>query len=213
MTTIEVLAGPVGEGGRDDERDVKLVRRLLDDGRAGEAGDPGGRPLPVDGPMEPDTRAAIRAFRAWSGADPDGRVEPADLAWDALAAYHLAGVRSGRVRPDNLAFVPRPRAARNRPGRRRRRQFGQLRVLGRDQPRLEGGAAQVGADPGRMRAKSGREARAQAETEGFGVSRDRATGPRPARSGKPGRHAQSPVPVARRLRVQHARRVTRPPAP
>ncbi len=26
MTATEVLAGPVGEGGRDDERDVKLVR-------------------------------------------------------------------------------------------------------------------------------------------------------------------------------------------
>ena len=105
MTTTEVLAGPVGAGGRDDERDVKLVRRLLDDWRAREAGEPGDRPLP-DGPMEPRTRAAIRAFRAWSGLDPDGRIEPGDPAWEALAAYHLAGVRSGRVRPDDLAFVP-----------------------------------------------------------------------------------------------------------
>ena len=106
MTTIEVLAGPVGEGGRDDERDVKLVRRLLDDWLAREAGEAGNRPLPPDGPMEPDTLAAIRAFRAWSGLDPDGRIEPGDPAWDALAAYHLAGVRSGRIRPDDLAFVP-----------------------------------------------------------------------------------------------------------
>ena len=106
MTTTEVLAGSVGAGGRDDERDVKLVRRLLDDGRAREAGEPGGRPLPSDGPMEPRTVAAIRAFRAWSGLDPDGRIEPGDPAWDALAAYHLAGIRSGRVCPDNLAFVP-----------------------------------------------------------------------------------------------------------
>ena len=106
MTTIEVLAGSVGEGGRNDEKDATLVRRLLDDWRAREAGEPGGRPLPVDGPMEPDTLAAIRSFRAWSGLDPDGRVEPGDPAWDALAAYHLAGVRSGRVRPDDLAFVP-----------------------------------------------------------------------------------------------------------
>lgn len=106
MTTTEVLAGPVGEGGRNDERDVKLVRRLLDDWRAREAGEPGGRPLPSDGPIEPRTVAAIRAFRAWSGLDPDGRIEPGDPAWDALAAYHLAGVRSGRVRPDDLAFVP-----------------------------------------------------------------------------------------------------------
>ena len=64
------------------------------------------RPLPSDGPMEPRTVAAIRAFRAWSGLDPDGRIEPGDPAWEALAAYHLAGVRSGRVRPDDLAFVP-----------------------------------------------------------------------------------------------------------
>lgn len=106
MTTIEVLAGPVGEGGRNHGKDVKLVRRLLDDGRAREAGDPGSRPLPSDGPMEPRTVAAIRAFRAWSGLDPDGRIEPGDPAWDALAAYHLAGVRDGRVRPDDLAFVP-----------------------------------------------------------------------------------------------------------
>jgi peptidoglycan hydrolase-like protein with peptidoglycan-binding domain len=105
MTTTEVLAGPVGEGGRNDERDVKLVRRLLDDWRAREAGEPGGRPLP-DGPMEPRTVAAIRAFRAWSGLEPDSRIEPGDPAWEALAAYHLAGVRSGRVRPDDLAFVP-----------------------------------------------------------------------------------------------------------
>ena len=105
MTTTEVLAGSVGAGGRNDGKDAKLVRRLLDDWRAREAGEPGGRPLP-DGPMEPDTLAAIRAFRAWSGADPAGRIEPGDLAWDALAAYHLAGVRDGRVRPDDLAFVP-----------------------------------------------------------------------------------------------------------
>ena len=59
MTTIEVLAGSVGEGGRNDEKDVKLVRRLLDDWWAREAGEPGGRPLPVDGPMEPRTLAAI----------------------------------------------------------------------------------------------------------------------------------------------------------
>ncbi len=60
--------------------------------------------------MEPRTVAAIRAFRARSGLDPDGRIEPGDPAWDALAAYRLAGVRSGRVRPDDLAFVPLPQA-------------------------------------------------------------------------------------------------------
>jgi hypothetical protein len=56
--------------------------------------------------MEPDTLAAIRAFQAWSGLDPAGRIEPGDPAWEALAAYHLAGVRSGRIRPEDLAFVP-----------------------------------------------------------------------------------------------------------
>ena len=106
MTTTEVLAGSVGAGGRDDERDVKLVRRLLDDWRAREAGEPGGRPLPSDGPMEPRTLAAIRAFQAWSGLDPDGRIEPGDPAWEALAAYHLAGVRSGRILVEDLTFVP-----------------------------------------------------------------------------------------------------------
>ena len=34
MTTAEVLAGSVGAGGRNDERDVKLVQRLPDDWRA-----------------------------------------------------------------------------------------------------------------------------------------------------------------------------------
>ena len=106
MTTTGVLTGSVGAGGRNDEKDVKLVRRLLDDWRAREAGEPGSQPLPPDGPMEPNTLAAIRAFRAWSGLDPDGRIEPGDPAWDALAAYHLTGVRSGRIRPDDLAFVP-----------------------------------------------------------------------------------------------------------
>ena len=74
MTTTEVLAGPVGEGGSNDGKDAKLVRRLPDDGRAREAGEPG------------------------------------DPAWEALAAYHLAGVRSGRVCPEDLAFVPLPQA-------------------------------------------------------------------------------------------------------
>ena len=106
MTTTEVLAGPVGEGGRNHRKDVKLVRRLLDDWRAREAGEAGDRPLPPDGPMESDTLAAIRAFRAWSGLDPDGRIEPGDPAWEALAAYHLAGIRDGRVCPDDLVFVP-----------------------------------------------------------------------------------------------------------
>ena len=105
MANIEVLTGSVGEGGRNDARDVKLVGSLLDDWWAREAGEPGGRPLP-DGPMEPRTLAAIRALRAWSGADPNGRIEPGDPTWNALAAYHLAGVRSGRVRAENLAFVP-----------------------------------------------------------------------------------------------------------
>ena len=109
MTTTGVLAGSVGAGGRNDGKDAKLVRRLLADWRAREAGEAGDRPLP-DGPMEPRTLAAIRAFRAWSGLDPDGRIEPGDPAWEALAAYHLAGVRSGRVRPDGLAFVPLPQA-------------------------------------------------------------------------------------------------------
>jgi hypothetical protein len=108
MAKIEVLTGSVGEGGRNDERDVKLVRRLLDDGRAREAGAPSGRPLPLDGRMEPRTLAAIRALRAWSGADPDGRIDPDDPTWEALAAYHLAGIRSGRVRAKNWAFVPLP---------------------------------------------------------------------------------------------------------
>lgn len=109
MSDTEVLSGPVGEGGRNDEKDAKLVRLLLEDWRAREAGEPGGRPLP-GGPMEPRTVAAIRAFRAWGGLDPDGRIEPGGPAWDALAAYGLAGIRSGRIRPDDLAFVPLPQA-------------------------------------------------------------------------------------------------------
>jgi len=105
MSDIEVLTSSVGAGGRNDEKDAKLVRRLLDDWLAREAGEPGGRPLP-GGPIEPRTFAAIRAFRAWSGLDPDGCIKPGDPAWEAMAAYHLAGIRSGRVRPDDWAFVP-----------------------------------------------------------------------------------------------------------
>ena len=44
MTATEVLTGSVGEGGRNDARDVKLVGSLLDDWWACEAGEPGGRP-------------------------------------------------------------------------------------------------------------------------------------------------------------------------
>ena len=75
-------------------------------GAAREAGEPSGQPLPLDGRMEPRTLAAIRAFRSWSGLDPDDRVEPGDPTWNALASYHLAGIRSGRVRAKNWAFVP-----------------------------------------------------------------------------------------------------------
>ncbi|MER2534371.1 MAG: hypothetical protein ABTQ31_04320, partial [Rhizobiaceae bacterium] len=89
-------------------KDVKLVRRLLDDWRAGEAGEAGDRLLPPDGPMEPDTRAAIRAFRAWNRSNPAGHIDPGDPTWKALAAYHLAGIRDGPVRADNLAIVPPP---------------------------------------------------------------------------------------------------------
>jgi peptidoglycan hydrolase-like protein with peptidoglycan-binding domain len=78
-------------------------------GAAREAGEPSGQPLPLDGRMEPRTLAAIRAFRAWSGLDPDDRIEPGDPTWEALATYHLAGIRSGQVRADNLAFGPLPR--------------------------------------------------------------------------------------------------------
>ena len=114
MANIEVLTGSVGEGGRNDERDVKLVRRLLDDWRAREAGEPSVQPLSPDGSMEPRTLAAIRSFQAWSGLDPDGRIEPGDPTWTALAAYPLAGLRSGRVRAKNVAFVPLP-SPRGRP--------------------------------------------------------------------------------------------------
>jgi peptidoglycan hydrolase-like protein with peptidoglycan-binding domain len=110
MTTTGVLTGSVGAEGDNDERDVKLVQRLLDDWLAREAGEP----LSPDGSMEPRTLAVIRSFQAWSGLDPDGRIEPGDPTWTALAAYHLAGIRSGRVRAKNVAFVPLP-SPRGRP--------------------------------------------------------------------------------------------------
>ena len=106
------------------------------------------------------------------------------------------------------------RAARDRPGRGRRRQFGQFRVVGRHQPRLEGGAAQVRARPGGMVAKGGHQARAQAKTQAFGRVRDRPARPRPARPAEPGWNAQLPIPVPRRFGVHHARVVARdPPQP
>ena len=114
MTTTGVLTGSVGTEGDNDARDVKLVRCLLDDWRAREAGEPSGQPLSPDGSMEPRTLAALRSFQAWSGLDPDGRIEPGDPTWTALAAYHLAGLRSGRVRAKTVAFVPLP-SPRGRP--------------------------------------------------------------------------------------------------
>ena len=114
---------------------------------------------------------------------------------------------------DGPASVGSPRA-RNRPGRRRRRQLGQLRVVGRRQPRLERGAAQVVARPGRMRHESGHQARGQAEAQRSGVPGDRAHPPRPARRARPGRLAQPPVPVPRRLGIDEARvAAQRPPQP
>jgi len=90
--------------------------------------------------------------------------------------------------------------------------------FGRHPPRLESGAAQVGARPGGMRAKGGYKARVQAEAQGFGVSRDR---PVPAWAGKPGRHApfrglarppRRPTPAAasRRRARSALRQVSRP---
>ena len=108
MTTTGVLTGSVGAGGRNDERDVKLVQRLLDDWRAREAGAPSGESLPADGDARPRIDAAIRAFQTGNRSEVNGRIDPDDPTWEALAAYHLAGIRSGRVRPDNLAFVPLP---------------------------------------------------------------------------------------------------------
>ncbi|MEI2806756.1 MAG: hypothetical protein V9G18_12700 [Albidovulum sp.] len=60
--------------GRDDEKDVKLVRRLLDDWRAREAGEP----LPADGDAGPPIDAAIRAFQTGNRSEVDGRIEPGD---------------------------------------------------------------------------------------------------------------------------------------
>ena len=106
MTTTGVLAGSVGEGGRNDARDIKLVASLLDDWRAREAGAPGGRPLPATATHGAAHSRRDSRFPTWSGSDPNGRVEPGDPTWDALAACHLAGIRSGRVRAENWAFVP-----------------------------------------------------------------------------------------------------------
>ena len=108
MTTTGVRTGSVGAEGDNDERDVKLVQRLLDDWLAREAGEPAGRPLPVDGRVGPRTLAALRAFQARHPAGTAGRIESDDPTWDALAAFHLAGIRGGRVRAERLAFVPLP---------------------------------------------------------------------------------------------------------
>jgi hypothetical protein len=62
------LGGSVGQGGRNDADDVRLVQQLLTD--RGE--DPG----PVDGLIGPRTIAAIRAFQGRFMASPDGRVDP-----------------------------------------------------------------------------------------------------------------------------------------
>ena len=105
MTTTGVLAGSVGEGGRNDARDVKLVGGCWTTG-----GLPSGESLPADGDAGPCIDAAIRAFQTGNRSEVNGRVEPGDPTWDALAACHLAGIRSGRIRPDNLAFVPLPQA-------------------------------------------------------------------------------------------------------
>lgn len=65
-----------------------------------------------------------------------------------------------------------------------------------------------------MVAKGRHAARVEAEAQAFGVACDGAARPCPARPTRPGRHAQLPVPVARRFRVQHARRVVQhPPQP
>jgi len=62
--------------------------------------------LPADGDAGPRIDAAIRAFQTGNRSKVNGRIEPGDPTWNALAAYHLAGIRSGRVRAENLAFVP-----------------------------------------------------------------------------------------------------------
>ena len=62
--------------------------------------------MPADGDARPRIDAAIRVFQTGNRSNINGRIEPGDPTLDALAACHLAGIRSGRVRAENWAFVP-----------------------------------------------------------------------------------------------------------
>ena len=102
MTTTERPGGFGRSGG--PQRRARRQSRLAVAGRL--AGDPSSESLPADGDARPRIDAAIRVFQTGNRSEINGRIEPGDPTWDALAACHLAGIRSGRVRAENWAFVP-----------------------------------------------------------------------------------------------------------
>ncbi|MCH9680571.1 MAG: peptidoglycan-binding protein [Deltaproteobacteria bacterium] len=73
---VEVLAGSVGAGGRNDSDDVKAVQHLL--------ADAGVNPGAIDGIAGSKTIAAIRKFQGRFLSNPDGRVDPNGRTWREL---------------------------------------------------------------------------------------------------------------------------------
>jgi len=88
MDARAVILGSVGEGGNNEEKDVRVVQRLLNDWLASTS-----RPLlKVDGIVGPKTTAAIVAFqRANIGID-DGKIDVGRRTINLLFNQHLSRI-------------------------------------------------------------------------------------------------------------------------
>jgi len=87
---VLIIVGSVGQGGKNNPGDVRLIQRLLNDvaGRGGEL-------LKVDGMAGPKTIAAITRFQEKVTGQADGRIDPGRTTIRKLAEAHFDHVAQG----------------------------------------------------------------------------------------------------------------------
>ncbi|RZI85238.1 MAG: peptidoglycan-binding protein [Rubrivivax sp.] len=85
-----IIHHSVGQGGRNETIDVRVVQRLLNDYLTGT-----GQLLNVDGRVGPKTLAAIQAFQTKETGVVDGRFDPNGPAINKLGELHIKRVMGG----------------------------------------------------------------------------------------------------------------------
>ena|SRR5215510_15787094 len=88
MNLNTLIAGSVGQGGKNHAVDVRIVQRLLNDWLA----KTGQIQLKVDGMVGPKTLGAISSFQKKNTSSRDGRVDVDGPTIQALLNVHLAGL-------------------------------------------------------------------------------------------------------------------------